>query len=865
MDDHAPTERRVADLLARMTLEEKVAMMSGAPRPGYTGYIPPNERLGIPALTMSDGPVGVKSGPQGQPAATLFPSPIAMAASWNPGLIERVGAALGLECKANGVHVLLAPCVNIARVPLGGRSFEGFGEDPHLASEMAVAYVRGVQRQGVAACVKHYAANNQEWQRLDGNSAVDERTLREVYLPAFRAAVEKAGARSVMGAYNKVNGTFACENKALLSDILRREWGFRGFVVSDWGATHSSGRAADAGLHVEMPCGAFFGPRLLDAVQRGDVAEEVIDDAVSRILGAMFAMGLFVGGPARKAGLNPARHREVALEAARQGIVLLKNDAGTLPLDLRKHGSIAVIGPYAATARALGGGSSHVSSVRSASPLEAIAVRAGDSVVVCYAHGCRPADDTWVTIDPSVLQPPDSTRLRCSAGGSGEARKRAGANDVGHAGGAPTRAHGLLAEYFTNTRLEGEPAAARVEEVIRPYGPLILGPGQGFSVRWTGMLTPPTTGLYEFAATSDDGMRLYLDGELLIDNWRDGGAPLVVREVELEGGRPYPIRLEYYCSGVSAETGGEPVARLGWKVPFDERSRSAIEAAAGIAKETDAAVVFVGDEESEGRDRMSLVLPGRQDDLIEAVAEANRNTIVVLCTGGPVVMDRWLHKVPAVVEAWYAGQEAGHAVAEVLFGDVSPSGRLPVTFPARWEDSPVSGDRRRYPGEDGTVEYSEGVFVGYRHFDKEELKPLFAFGHGLSYTTFVYEGLQIEPAEIRLCDLGPDDPQGAQPRASLSVRLSVRNAGARHGAEVVQLYVRDAEASVERPAKELKGFARVPLAPGEATVLAFSLGADSLAFYDPATKRWTIEPGRFEVLVGSSSRDIRLAGSFVVV
>ncbi len=802
-----PVEKRVDDLLPRMTLEEKIRLLAGNVMDTY-----PNERLGIPALSMADGPHGVRHG-----NATCFPTGVAMASTWDPALIQRVGEAMAREMLAKGRNVLLGPCININRVPHGGRNFESFSEDPYLAARMAVAYVKGVQGQGVVATAKHFAANNQEWERTTINVRVDERALREIYLPAFEAAVKEAGVWAVMASYNRLNGPYACANHHLLTEILKEEWGFKGIAMSDWGAVHGTVDTANAGLDLEMPRGDFFGPALLEAVKKGDVTEAVIDDKVRRILRVMFTFGLFDGPrPIDKDAVECAAHRALAREVGAAGIVLLKNDGDLLPLDRSRIRSIAVIGPNADVARLGGGGSSEVVSTTSVSPLEGIRAKAGADVAVRFAPSCR---------FPGDCPPIESTCLRPAAGSA--------------------ETCGLTAQYFANRDLSGEPVLTRVDAAVDfDWGtgsPAPVVPSDDFSVRWTGKLIPRKSGPHVLAIVSDDGSRLCIDGKQVIDNWGEHATQTASATLTLEAGREYDLLLEYF------EAKGSAVIRLGWTPPQEDETASAVQA----ARESDVAVVFVGltkQFEGEGMDKRNLDLPGPQAELISAVRQANPRTVVVLIHGSPVLMESWIEKVPAVLEAWYPGLEGGHAIADVLFGDVNPSGKLPVTLPKRWEDCPACGN---YPGQDGAVDYAEGVFVGYRYFEFKKVEPRFPFGHGLSYSHFEISNVMVTPETV-----SPGEP--------VRVTCTVRNAGKRAGAEVVQLYVRDMESSVKRPRMELKGFSKVNLAPGEARDVTFDLDARAFAFYQPDRKEWVVEPGEFAMLVGVSSRDIRQTARLVV-
>ena len=793
-------DESVNAILSRMTLGEKIAMLSG------TGFASrPVPRLGIPALNMTDGPVGVR-----WEQSTAFPASIAMAATWDPALIGRVGAALGIEARAKGRNMLLGPCININRVPVGGRSFESFGEDPFLMACMAVAYVRGVQSQHVIATAKHFAANNQEFERTTIDEAVDERTLNEIYFPAFRAAVQEAGVLSVMSAYNKLNGHWCSENPWLLTDVLKNEWGFRGFVVSDWGAVHSTVPTANAGLDIEMPDGAYLNDSLLvPAVQRHDVSEQVIDDKIRRMLRAMMTIGIFDPPPAPPASaVNSPEHRALAREVEAEGIVLLRNRTGLLPLDPGAVKTIAVIGPGAAVARTGGGGSAYVTPFYGVSPLEGITARVKGRAAVSTAQGCVMEGD---------LLPASSSWLRPPSPDEGKT--------------------GLRGEYFANQEFKGEPALTRIDaRVDFDWGggsPDRVIPADHFSVRWTGALVPRESGEFQIGIRSDDGSRLYVNGELCIDNWGDHAGVTKSRPISLVKGTPVEIRLEYY------ENEGGALVRLG----LTPAGNGLLAAAVNLAAKSDVAIVCVGNSneiETEGMDRQTLALPAGQDELVSAIAKVNSRTVVVLTSGSPVLMP-WAGSVGAIVQAWFGGQEVGSALADVLTGEVNPSGRLPVTFLRSWDDTPA---RATYPGRGGRTAYAEGIFVGYRFFDRERKDVLFPFGHGLSYTTFGYGPLTVSPV------------QGGT-RHAREVVLDITNTGKRSGAEVVQLYVGPRNPPVPRPPDELKAFARVSLAPGERKTVRLALDESSFAYYDTASKGWNVAPGTYDILVGSSSRDIR--------
>ena len=792
---------RLERILSRLTLEEKLSLLGG------TGFeTKPIPRLGIPTLNMTDGPVGVR-----WKASSAFPVSIMMAAGCNPALIKELGAALGQEAKAKGRRMLLGPCVNIQRVPFDGRNFESFGEDPYLSARMAAEYVKGVQSEKVIATTKHFACNNQEFERDFTNVTVSERALREIYLPAFEAAVTEGGSMSVMSAYNKVNGAYCSENAHLLSEVLKADWQFRGFVVSDWGAVHSTIPTANAGLDVEMPEGRYLNAdSLLPAIRSGKVAVETVNDKVRRLLRAMFWAGLFDGGEKDKGSLNTPQHRKIALDVARDGIVLLKNDRNTLPLDGKQLKSVAVIGPNAAVARTGGGGSAKVDPIYAVSPLDGMRHALGKKVDVRYAPGFQ---------TPGELQPVPSSSL-IPAGGL-------------------QNVHGLKGEYFANMTLAGNPVLTRTDPIVSfDWGegsPDPVLPRDSFSVRWTGKLVVPASGLYTLSVASDDGVRLFIDSNQIIENWSKHPPELVSKSMTLEAGRAYDVRIEYF------ESTGGALMRFGWSTTDAKLTVEAVNAARGA----DAALVFVGlsaDNESEGFDRRTLDLPPEQVALIKEIAAVNSRTVVILNSGAPIVMEDWLKNVPALLEAWYPGEEGGNAVADVLLGNVNPSGKLPATFLRKWEDAPAFGN---YPGS-GSVNYAEDVFVGYRHFDLKNKDVTFPFGYGLSYTTFAFSNLVITPGKKTL---------------PVSVQVDIRNTGTMAGAEVVQLYVHDDHSKVERPPKELKGFEKVMLKPGQTKRVTFMLDKRSFAYYDVQRKDWNVDPGNFEIQVGNSSRDIKLTGT----
>jgi beta-glucosidase len=818
--DDSP-DGRAAALVAQMTLDEKISLVHGTPSATYIGYVPGIARLGIPDLLLTDGPAGIRTPKQTSGPSTAFPAPIALAASFDGALARRVGTAFGSEAKAKKQSVVFAPIVNLARVPEGGRLFEGFGEDPVLTGLMGAQVTAGIQSMGVVATVKHWICNDQEDNRHVVSVEVDERTLREVYLPPFIAAIRDGGAGAVMAANNGVNGKYNAQNPELLRDLLKGELGFLGFVCSDYAATHDPVLAANGGLDLDLPTGDNFGEPLKQAVQDGTVPLAVLDDKVHRILRTIIALGILDGGGTSALGgpgsANTAEHAALAQEVTERGTVLLKNDsvgaAPPLPLDPARALRIAAVGPYAATPRIGGDGSSHVAPASAVSPVDGIRARFAQATVDT-APGAY-AD--YVTVPTGVLTP---------AGG------RTG--------------QGLLGEYFANRDFAGTPALTRVDKTVsgnwNANGPGSGLPSENFSVRWTGTLTPTTTGQHTLATQSDDDSRVYIGGTLVVDNWGEHDVRQRSAPIDLVAGKAYDIRVEYVQRTFRASV------VLQWILPAD----SLIAEAATIAGQADVALVFVSDVESEGIDRQSLALPGQQDALVAAVAAANPRTVVVSNAGGPILMP-WLDDVPTVLVAWYVGQQDGDALARLLAGDISPAGRLPVTFGRSAADYPARTPTQ-YPGMaatsgqqadlDFTEQYSEGALIGYRHFDARRVEPMFCFGHGLSYSSFEY-------GPVRVAASGH---AGENVRASATV--TVHNAGDVAADEVVQLYL-SAIDDRSAPPQVLRSFRRVHLAPGERQPVHFELDASDFARWDTRRHGWVVEPGRYEVRIGASSRDIR--------
>lgn len=829
-----PVEKRVEDLLKRMTLQEKLAQLrSGREMPDegvgnlthVTRDLPAKEgaekanqyqvkavektRLGIPVIIHDECLHGCVA-----KLSTSFPQAIALAATWDRELVYRVSKAIARETRSRGIHQCLSPVVDIARDVRAGRTEESYGEDPYLTSEMGSSFCRAMLEEGVIATPKHFAANFVGDGGRDSNEIhFSERILREVYFPGFKACV-KAGALSLMAAYNSLDGAPCSSNRRLLTSILRDEWGFQGFVVSDYGSVagiffnhrvaatleEAAKLAVEAGLEVELPETYVFGDPLAKAVEKRVIAMEVLDEAVRRVLRAKFLIGLFdkpFTDPEEAEKLcNCEQHVQLALQAARGAIVLLKNEDNVLPLDREKIKSIAVLGPASDSVKL--GGYSTIPRY-AVTPLEGIRRKAKPGTKIRHAK-VSTAVGKYVPIPSRLLVP-----------GPGEEN------------------HGLKGEYFDNRELKGKPVSTRIDKQVNfnwgtgSPGPEL--PQDDFSVRWTGRLVAPKTGVFEIGLASDDGVRLWLDGRLLIDSWRNRGVTLDTVAVKLEKGKQYDIKIEYY------EHLGDAAAFLLWD--YVDEAVPEVREAVRLARKSDVAVFFAEIIEGEGRDRAVLDLPRLQEIMIERIVETGTPTIVVLITGSAVTGE-WIKKVHALVQAWYPGQEGGTAIAEVLFGDYNPAGRLPFTWP-------------RYVGQLPLYYNYKPTGRGYDYVDMSG-RPLFPFGHGLSYTRFEYSNLKVEKH-------GEEGP--------FEIGFDVANVGEKEGDEVAQLYVQDPVASVARPVKELKGFQRVFLKPGESRRIVFNLTADDLAFLDENMRR-VVEPGEFKIMVGASSEDIRLQSSLEI-
>ena len=795
-------EAKARELVEQMTLEEKIDYIGGY----NTFFIRPVERLGIPEIRMADGPQGVRNDFSAQltgrdKKSTLYPCGMAAAATWDRELVYRMGTGIGQDARARGVHIVLGPGVNIYRSPLCGRNFEYYGEDPYLVGETAASMVEGIQDCGVMACAKHFAANNQEWDRYNTSSDLDERTLHEIYLPSFEKMVHKAGIGALMCGYHIINSVHSSEYRYLNVDVLRGRWGFKGILMSDWGGTYSTIGPVVNGLDIEMPGGAMMNrARIMPLIENGVIDERVIDEKVQHILQSLLAFGFF-DRPQKDESIserNPYSD-SVALEVARGGIVMLKND-GILPLE---KGKVLVCGPNANTI-VTGGGSGVVYPFESCSVAEGMR-NMGRKYRLLYDTSGWETDLSMFYADKDCTIP------------------------------------GAFAEFFSSKDLSGEPVhTAFVTGIDSTYAASPV-PGvvpDDYSDRYTFYYRPEKESYLYLSAGGDDGYRLLIDGETVIDDWENKAfrSKDIIRR--FEAGKVYRFTYEHTDDWAVSQ------------VLFRYSDQMNDPAFAKALDEADAVIACVGFDsvtEHEGGDR-TFSLPDGQTDLLDALLEKNSNVIVVLNAGGGVDMTPWLDRVRAVVMAWYPGQQGGQAVAEILTGKISPSGKLPFTIEKRLEDNPTYGsyhtnvDMSMFNTPYKRVEYNEGIFVGYRGYERNGTEPLFPFGYGLSYSRFEYANLSAE------------DDGGVW-----TIAFDVTNTGDCDAAEVAQVYVSDLEASVPRPVKELKGYEKIFLKKGQTKRVEIELGRDAFSYYDAVERHgFVVEPGRFEVLVGASSEDIRL-------
>ena len=801
---------RIESLIKELTLEEKVSILSGSSA-WHTTAVP---RLNIPRVKMTDGPIGARGDSVSGATSACFPSASCLSSSWDKESVEEIAKAIGVEAKSKDADVLLGPTINLHRHPLGGRHFECYSEDPLLTGELAASYVKGIQGVGVSACLKHFIGNDTEYQRHFVSSNIDDRTLRELYLLPFEMGV-KAGSLSVMSAYNQLNNVFCSSNERILTSILKDEWNFPGYVVSDWGAAQDTIGNANGGLDCEMPGPArSWGGNLVKAVNDGKVEEDIIDDKVRRILRVADFTGR-LDNPEEKPeeSNNLVEDRVLIRKAGSEGMVLLKNE-DVLPFNKEKIKKIAVIGPNALKGQYLGGGSASLNPHYVVHPLDGIQAALSDQVEINYAKGCHTYK--FLPAIPSNLFKE---------------------ND------------GFKVEFFNGQEFEGSPIETKILKgnkfwAMGGFGLDIVAQSErpSLSVRFSGELQPEHSGEYNFEIFSIGPSKLSINGETLIDNWSSqepgdaffgmGSAPKR-EQIKFEKGKTYSLEVEYKWEGRF------PAVQIGMQSPdqFD-----LMEEAINLAKEADAVVLIAGtnsDWETEGNDRANLDLPSNQNELIETICKLNKNTVVVLNTGSPCEMP-WVDNAKAILQCWFPGQEFGNSLADILIGKVNPSGKLPTTFPKKLSDTPAYST---YPGKDLQMDYEEGLFIGYRWYDRESIEPLFPFGHGLSYTSFEYSNLRAIP------------PKGDSSVAAFEVDIT--NTGDVAGKEVLQGYITVNESQIERPQKELKKFEKISLEPGETKKVKFELSEKDLSFWSTENNAWQVEPAEYSFSIGASATDIK--------
>jgi beta-glucosidase len=807
---------------------------------------------------MCNGPLGIQS-LIGQ-ASTRYPAGLALAATWNRNRALLRGRQMGRDGRARAFYVDLGPGVDPYRTPLGGRNFEyNTGEDPFLGGQLVAPLISAMQEEGMWADVKHYACNEQEYRRENINILVNERPLREIYLPPFEAAVKQGHTASVMGALNAVNGDFACESLTLDTTILKQEWGFDGVLLSDYQGIHDGVKAAKAGMDLDMPFGDFMNPQtLLPAIQSGQISVSAIDDKVRRILRKIVAFG-FLDRPQLDSSIpldDPASSLE-ALDEAREGIVLLKNEKEILPFDRSKVRSIAVLGRLAPGIPATGFGSSFLDAIRSISELSGIRQLAGPTVKVDFitAGSPDPATAAWQFL---------------TTGG--------------------TFATGLQGQYFTSNDLSGSPALTRIDPEVNfdwtvtgAIPPVIPTADQAtLSARWTGQVRPTFTGDHLFKVRADGGIRLYVNSQLLVDTFLSPMPPPFYgttipsfAKIYLQAGQAYDVRLEYRrTTGFPGNSGALQGVQFSWAplvVPPELSTYDAVVMCQGIDNEYDGEGIDLAfkfeDQGLAGLER-AIVMPEFQDELIQNVLHANPRTVVVLHGPGNFNIQSWINQVPALLHAWYPGENGGQALGEILFGQVNPSGKLPITMEKSLADNPTTAN---YPTTSDalSIQYTEGLFVGYRGYEKHHITPQYPFGFGLSYTTFSYSDLDVGGSSQNQSGNELGSSEGAKGNASqdhplVKVSFTVTNTGKSAGAEIVQLYVGEQSPMVPRPIKELKGFQKVFLRSGESKRVTLDLDQRSFAFFDPGKHQWVAEAGKYNILVGASSQDIQLNGQFAL-
>ncbi|MBN1397504.1 MAG: glycoside hydrolase family 3 C-terminal domain-containing protein [Bacteroidetes bacterium] len=812
------SDKNIDELIGKMTLEEKIDFIGGY-KDFHIRAVP---RLGIPQTNMADGPVGVRNyGP-----STAYPATINLAAAWDTILAWRVGNAIGKESRARNNHIMLCPAMNIHRAPMNGRNFEYLGEDPYLAGKIAAKFIQGLQQEGVMATAKHYMGNYQEYSRHKISSDMDERTMREIYLPAFQRSVIEGNAAAIMTSYNPVNGIYASQNDFLINKVLKSEWNFEGFVMSDWTSTYDGIAAANAGLDLEMPSGIFMcKDTLLPALKDGRLPEKVIDDKIRRILRQYERFGYFENPDISKGFvLDSNAVRTAALDDARGGIVLLKNENNILPLQVNALKSIAVIGPNGHPAVTGGGGSSVVQPLYPVSLYKALREAVPKNVNIEFESGVYEYE----------LMPSDfyaKSKFYKMVNGK--------------------KVPGIRIEYYKNWKMEGKPEYEQLIKntniVFSSTAPRI--PKEPFLAVCSGFVQVKESGKYRFAVSTNGNFTFFINDSAITNSWGGMREALHSVMIQLEAGKEYKIAVHTWQFRPNG------ILRLGYETErsLKRNSDMKLQQVRKLADKSDLVVLSIGfnnEIEREDIDR-PFELPEGQQKLISEVFKSQKDVIVVLNAGGNVDMSRWLKRTKALIHAWYPGQEGNIAVAEILLGKINPSGKLPVSFEKRWEDNAAY---RSYYDDDGDkhVKFSEGVFLGYRHFDKSNIEPQFPFGFGLSYTTFEYSDIAVNKDSIK-----SNEP--------VEIKLTIKNSGNMDGAEVVQLYINDPVSSFARPPKELKAFSKVQLKAGESKEVKFFLNEQAFNFYNPDKKQWVTEPGEFNILVGSSSKDIRLKKKIMIL
>ena len=803
--------KNIDQIINKLTLKEKISLLSGF-NSWYTNKI---EEKNVPSIKMSDGPNGVRGDSNSGKSSACFPCAISIGSTWDLKLIKNIGIALGEEAQAKDVDVLLGPTINIHRHPLGGRHFESFSEDPFLTGKIATNYVQGVQSKNVAACLKHFVGNDTEYERHSISSNIDEQTLREIYLLPFEMAIKDGNAKVVMSAYNKLNNIFCSSHQELLISILKEEWDFDGYVVSDWGAALETVENANGGLDLEMPGPSnVWGKALIEAVEAKKVSEELINDKVRRILSvAEFSNRFQKPEIKNEEAIDKPEHRELLRKAAADGMVLLKNE-GLLPLK-KNIKKLAVIGPNAKEAQIIGGGSASLRPHYQVHPLEAVNERLGHETEILYAKGCH-THKYLPKINEKLMEDKN----------------------------------GFLVEYFNGNQFDEslilkECLIGSKFWVFEGFAKDVISKDRpNISVKFSCAYTPDISGSHEFEIFGIGQCRLLIDGNELIDNWTSTepgeafftfGSAAKKGVMNLKKGITYKIEVQYHFEG------GFPAVYIGCQAPDEV---DIFQEAIDIASNADEVLLIVGtnsDWETEGNDRADFNLPANQNKLIEAILEANQNTVIAINTGSPVQMP-WAKKANAIVQTWFAGQEFGNALVDILSGQVNPSGKLTTTFPVRIEDTPAY---KIYPGNDLQMNYDEKLLVGYKWYQRNSIEPLFCFGHGLSYTNFNYQNLEVTT------DGG----------FNVSCKFDIQNIGDIAGSETAQCYISFAAPLPQEPLMTLQGFVKEDIGVNEIKKLEIKLGPRNFSNWSVDTNTWQIRGGTYKILIGSSSEKILLEAS----